>query len=62
MRLYPKSGEEAARLKEDYEFLGYTAYIEGDALVVVTKQRKRKKDKKNDAKKNSRRVDKRRDN
>lgn len=45
MRLYPKSREEAVRWKEDYEFLGYTAYIEGDAVVIVTHQKKKKREK-----------------
>lgn len=58
MRLYPKTQEEATRWKEDYEFLGYTAFFEQDALVVVTKQKKRGK--KNDAKK-TKKVDRRRD-
>jgi hypothetical protein len=57
VRIYPATREDAVRLKEDYEFLGYTAFIEGDALVIVTHQKKKKKEKRGPAKK----VDRRRD-
>lgn len=45
MRLYPKTREEAERLREDYTFLGLDAFLDGDALVVVTQGKRKKKDK-----------------
>ena len=61
MRLYPKTREEAEFLKGEYEFLGMTAFIDGDALVVVTKGKKKKKKEKKDGSKTVRRVDKRKE-
>jgi hypothetical protein len=57
MRLYPKSQEEAQRWKEDYEFIGYEAYFDKDALVVVDRRKKPKKNKNDKNQKKSRRRD-----
>lgn len=49
MRLYPTSREEADRIKEDYEFLGIDVRFDGDALVVgspIKRKKKQKDDKK----------------
>lgn len=59
MRVYPKSREEAERLKADYEFLGIDVRIE-DGVLVIGQPRAKKKNK-NDKNEKGRRSTKRRD-